>query len=164
MGGDFPAIMSKAGIQSPKVTLLHYKIPKKKVLAYVPVLIQYVKAILSGKIKTVADRSGGRLNVSAIYDAAKKENEVIADVSGLKPVVLSFDQTVDGRMDLAMVQDVRNGKYKNPKQYYDFLKQTHSGWYPFVPFGMEKDEQEQKMKEYLKDLGDKANNIKRFFK
>jgi len=164
MGSDFPSLMSGGEIKSPKVTLLHYKIPKKKVLAYVPVLIQYVKAILSGKVNTVAARSGGRLNVSAIYDATKKENEVIADVSGLKPAVLSFDQTVDGRMDLSMVQDVRSGKYKNPKQYFDYLKQTNSGWHPFVPFGMEKEEQEQKMKEYLKDLGDKANNIKRFFK
>jgi hypothetical protein len=164
MGSNFPSIMSSKGIQSPKVTLLHYKIPKSKVLAYVPVLIKYARAVLADKIKTVAGRDGGRINVSAIYDAANSESEIIADVSGLKPKVIAFDQTSNGRIDLAMVQDIRKKKYKNPKQYFDYLKKSMSGWYPFDPMNLSDEEREQKMNEFLTGLDKKAKEIKEFFK
>ena len=65
---------------------------------------------------------------------------MIADVSGLTPKKLEFDSTSDGRMDLMMVLDIVSKKYKNPKQYFEYQRKNNTGWYPFIPFDMSKEE------------------------
>lgn len=164
MAMGFPVLMGQGGIKSPAVTLLHYKVTKKRALAFVPVLMKHAQDVLKGRVKTVATRSGDRVSFDVITKTANDEDEVIADVSGLKPKKIVFGQSSDGRIDMEMLKDIRNGKYRNPEQYLKRIQSVLTNWFPYDPMGKTPEEREEALKEYFTGLAKKAKKYKEFLK
>ena len=70
-----------------------------RVVAYVPLLANLALETLDPGAATrkITDRHGDRLPIQVCLDAARREQEVIADVSILAPEVLAFKTDLKGR-------------------------------------------------------------------
>jgi hypothetical protein len=73
-------------------------------------------------------RSGDGIEVSLIIQEGLDEDEVIADVSGIEPVVLDFDR----KKELDMVRGMEAGEFDSPDEYMQHRDDT-KGTNEFFP-------------------------------
>lgn len=80
-------------IKTEKI-ILKYKITSNNIIAYVPTLLKYVKETVGKKTnRKIEDRYGTKISIEKILELTNKldEEEIIADVSNLTPVVLNAE-------------------------------------------------------------------------
>jgi len=101
---DTPVYMASEEFIAPKVYMLRYTVPINRVLAYVPALVEHAVSALGPDAikKHIHDRFGDPLPISTIIETGMEEEEVIADVSRIKPQAMQFGRTVTelGRLHL----------------------------------------------------------------
>lgn len=106
--------------------LLRYDIDITRVIAWVPALIQLAYDNFSKdelekiRVKTHASEYQ---SVNEIFSEVYNENEVIVDVSGLRPSFVLGAQYTD---DQIMIEGIISGEYESLD---DFLKDNPSRWY-----------------------------------
>jgi hypothetical protein len=82
-----------------KEVLLHYEIDPAHVVLWVPVVLDFVHAAVQGKEKRrIEARDGSQVSIESVLAsiADLNEQEIVADLTGLKPQVLDFDNTAAG--------------------------------------------------------------------
>lgn len=93
MATNYPVLMGKDKFIAPKPAILRYEVPRDRVHAYVPGMIDQARAEHGDelkKMKITGRRSYQRMSVHDVFDQTHREDEVLADVSGLTPEVLHF--------------------------------------------------------------------------
>ena len=103
--------------------LLSYEISPENVVAYIPLLAAEARAVVGKRRKYIDHGWDSRIEVSNIYDAANNEEELIVDVSGLKPNVVKFDN----RDDLYLFKEVMSGKFRDGRSYLKDIQANTSG-------------------------------------
>jgi len=100
--------------------LLRYDTPVEQCLADVNMLLELAIESLGGMDRignqNIIGRNGA-IPISVIIEEGMKEDEVIADVSGLKPVVLNFPSHISGRKEMDMLRGLDVGDYDSPDEY-----------------------------------------------
>lgn len=160
MGNSQPGvIMSPDKFTSINMVLVRYDTPVSQCLADVNMLLEMVvgqfggyEAIGNKGIK--GRRSGETVPISLIIEEGLKEEEVIADVTGLEPtVVLKFKSHINGRREVDMIHGIANNKYSSSDEYLHHRKNDKYSS-EFIP----PDEEQS-----VRDVYDqRAPNIKRF--
>jgi len=85
MGGSVPVFMDEEGKMLDSTQhLLKYEVTRDQVEAYMPALIDAARP--ETVEKRVNTRRAGMMKVADIFNEAKQEEEVVVDVTGLKPV------------------------------------------------------------------------------
>jgi len=97
--------------------ILRYDIPVDRVLAYVPALIEKAYEDVGEEVLAKARLKAreGSMSADEVFEEITKRNEeeVIADVTGIKPEVIDFDS----RDDLLFALDLLTGEFQNGRQY-----------------------------------------------
>ena len=145
-------VMTPTAFMTMRTVLLRYDTPVEQCLADVNMLLEMVVSALGGFERignqNIRGRSGP-IAVAHIIKEGMKEDEVIADVSGIEPVVLDFDR----KNELEMIQGMDAGEFDSPDEYMAHRDAT-KGTNEFFP----PDEQEQIKAMYAK----RAPDVKRF--
>lgn len=155
MGRDHAGVvMTRDSFLTMRTVLLRYDTPIERCLADVNMLLEMVVDSLGGFERIGSQRIRGRrsgdgIEVSHIIQEGLKEDEVIADVSGIEPVILDFDR----KKELDMVRGMGAGEFDSPDEYMQHRDDT-KGTNEFFP----PDEQEQIKAMYAK----RAPDVKRF--
>jgi len=119
---DFPLVMGGDAFVDNRPHLLRYELPLDRVLAHVPTLVGLaLEALPDWRGRKVADRWGGRVPLSGLAKLGMREQEVVADLSGLAPEVLAFDNTVEGRLDMSLVRPLGEGRLRTGEECFDHL-------------------------------------------
>jgi hypothetical protein len=120
IGADFPLLMGH-GSWSPAVHLLRYDVPLDRVVGYLPVLVTLALETLGpgAADQKITDRFGDRTPIQRCLDMARREQEVVADLSGLRPEVLAFEFHVKGRGFYHAMDHIANGTFRNARQYLE---------------------------------------------
>ncbi len=87
----------------PKPTLLHYRISPKNVVLWIPFAMQFVRQAIGKRANHgVEDRYGTRIKIQTVLDAMVEndEKEIIADLHGLRPKILSFGEQYSSQLEL----------------------------------------------------------------
>ncbi|RLD65623.1 MAG: hypothetical protein DRI98_14550, partial [Bacteroidetes bacterium] len=147
-------VMTRDSFLTMRTVLLRYDTPVEQCLADVGMLLEMVLESLGGHEKIGGQRIKGRrsgegIEVSHVIQEGMKEDEVIADVSGIEPVVLDFDR----KKELDMVRGMGAGEFDSPDEYMQQRDAT-KGTNEFFP----PDEQEQIKSMYAR----RAPDVKRF--
>lgn len=120
---DTPMYMASKQFIEPKVYMLRYTVPIDRVLAYVPALVENAVSVLGPDTikKRIRDRFGEPLPISTIVETGMEEEEVIADVSHIKPQVMHFGRNVTELGRLHLMPYLATGK-----SLTDYLNRTSS--------------------------------------
>ena len=125
IGGGFPLLMGDSGFHDPKTALLRYDVPLERVLAYVPLLVTMALDTLGPDIaakRIQSTRGYGKIAIEHIIETARKEQEVVCDVSGLTPEVLHFEKSARGNGFYHAMGDIANGTFQSGQQYLQSQK------------------------------------------
>lgn len=78
--------------------LLHYRLSPEQVALWVPVALDFVRTAVAGKEKNRVQTRDGTMRIEAVLAAIDRldEQEIIADLTGLRPDVLEFEGSVRG--------------------------------------------------------------------
>ena len=159
MGRDQPGvIMGRDKTTSIHTVLVRYDVPVEKCLADVNMLLEMVVEKLGG-FDAIGNkgirsrRSGDSVPVAYIIQEGMKEDEVIADVTGLKPVVLRFGSHVSGQKEMGMLHGMEAGEFNSPEEYMQHRIDTKFSGEYFPP-----EEQEELKAMYTK----RSPDVKRF--
>lgn len=114
--------------------ILHYRINPDHVRIYVPYALEYVKKTVGKRSNhSIEDRNGDKVKISSIYDFLKDggEQEVVADVSGLRPKIIEFKTSVKHIPKRKVFYDVMSGKLSrnNISEYVENEKKFYSGFF-----------------------------------
>ena len=90
-----------------------------RVVAYVPLLANLALETLDPAAVTwkITDRHGDRLPIQFCLDVARREQEVMADVSGLAAEILAFETDLKGKDFYYSTEDIQTGRFQASKQY-----------------------------------------------
>ena len=112
-----------------RIHLLRYDVAVDRVVAYVPLLAKLALETLDPGAATrkITSRHGDRLPIQVCLDAARREQEVIADVSGLAPEVLAFETDLKGKDFYHSIGDIQTGRFQTGKQYLDAYRSQGYG-------------------------------------
>ena len=156
MGRDLPGVMmGKNGFISMQKVLLRYDVPVEQCLADVNMLLEMVVDALGGFEKIGNQQLRGRsgpVAVSLLIKEGMKEDEVIADVTGLESVVLEVGSHVSGRQEMEMIRGLDAGDYDSPEEYMAHRIANKGSNEFFSP---------EEMEELKAMYGNKAPDVKR---
>ena len=129
ISADFPLLMGTDTVTPPRIHLLRYDVAVDRVVAYVPLLANLALETLDPGAATrkITGRHGDRLPIQVCLDAARREQEVIADVSGLAPEVLAFETDLKGKDFYHSIGDIQTGRFQTGKQYLDAYRSQDYG-------------------------------------
>lgn len=132
MAKDFPVIFGQKEFITNRPHLLRYDVSINRVLAYVPLLVDQCMELLGdvGDQKITSSRSFDRIPVSHIIQTGKTEEEVIVNVSGITPRVISFEQNTNGRRWMQVFQHVVDGDYKSGSNFEKYYRDNFINWRP----------------------------------
>jgi len=128
MATNYPVLMGKDKFIAPKPAILRYEVPRERVHAYVPGMIDQARADHGDelkKMKITGRRSYQRMSVHDVFDQTHREDEVLADVSGLTPEVLHFHggEQVADQEHMHAIHDLVQGRAQGSgAEYIDSRK------------------------------------------
>lgn len=120
IGSDFPLLIG-GDTQPPRIHLLRYDVSADRIVAYLPLLVNLaLQALGTGAATgTIPTRDGDRVSLRHCVDFARREQEVVADLSDLRPEVLSFESHAKGKDFYHSLDDIETGTFRTGRQYLD---------------------------------------------
>jgi len=106
-------IMHGRKTMTTKKALLHYKIAPENIVMWVPVALDFVKQSVGKRTNhSIEDRYGEKVRIAKLLQAIEEmdEQEIVADLNGLKPNVLTFETNLIGNEKLALFREFMNGR------------------------------------------------------